>query len=671
MKEAKKTNSSVSINLSSGTSLSDWSQQPPKVRGATLNVSPQPSGLHNKLQASSQSPVKSSGTQFSVATSPMLNETPNAHVHKEGVWRPVKEVTVCNFKAVRKATISLGNEITILVGANACGKSSIMQAIHWSTRSTANAFSKSSDDGSGEISFDKLDYVPSCDPIRTLNSDTTDDESILPAIKVIFHHYSKGTLDTEVELQVLQETSSINILIEGDSSLKLYMKSERFTSAYIPGLVGLSEMEKKETKKDVWRNASSGRAGSSLRNVLLLLSTTEFDDAETDVNAGRHRLSELNALIGEIFPKLKIEVKYNDSFDTHISVNICHEDDQRWTLDSVSSGILKVIQIFAYIVYFRPKITLIEEPDSLLDPRIQRHLIQMLERIAKRYETQIMVTTHSHYLVQGASDNCKVVWLKNGDVVPVNDKSVRNLMGWNGLSISIVFFVEDEDCTAIRSILMQWPDIYSRVGICSCEGYDNLPRAKLVKGMQQENILDVKYLIHRDGDFMTESQARKWKKKYSDSNAFLWITHGSDIEEYFCSPEYLSALYGISGQEADAWINEALDIIDRNNKSKNEAKDKFINKRKHNFSYLKTGNHEQEGKREFHRSSEEIWDNEGVSTETVTGKTLHEYLVIVVNENGQNGSLLDSFRIPAGYDKVAEDLKDKISEAISSELSSP
>lgn len=41
-------------------------------------------------------------------------------------------------------------------------------------------------------------------------------------------------------------------------------------------------------------------------------------------------------------------------------------------LDSIGTGLLQVIQIFAYIEYFSPKIVLLDEPDSHIHPTKQK-----------------------------------------------------------------------------------------------------------------------------------------------------------------------------------------------------------------------------------------------------------------------------------------------------------
>ena len=652
--------------------ISELPKQPPGAPGSSLPLPPQPQPHRTKevTKGRVRSPIRQEDIQPASTHAPTLLESTrnleDTHSQAGIGWPPVREVTVCNFKAVCETTISLGNELTLLVGANACGKSSVLQAIHWSTKLVCNAFFEGT---SKEISFEKMDYVPSGDPIGALHNGRLRKKTRHPSIGVTFRYDHQDALVTTIDLKASRGMNGISARITGDIALKSYIQNERFVSAYIPGLVGLSEKEKKESKRDVWRNASSGEAGSYLRNILLLLSTTEFDDSDTDLRAGKERLDQLNELVNDIFPGLIIEVKYDESFDNYISVTVSKENGHKWTLESTASGVLKVIQIFAYIVYFRPKITLIEEPDSHLHPRAQRQLIEILEQAARRFETQIIVTTHSPYIVQGASANCSLEWINNGKVVPIDSRHVRKLMGWNGLDISVIFFVEDTNYIAIDSILRQWPEIYNRVGICPCDGIGNLPRPNLVKGLLKERIFSAKVVIHRDGDFMTKKQAEYWREKYSRVNAFAWITSGSDVEKYYCAPEYLSYLYGIERDKAESWIDDAIDLLNSDRSVRGKIKGAYVSKRNQNFRYTEKEKRTKKKKKKYKQITRERWESMGVSRDTVTGKTLHEYLAIIVSENGKDEGLLESFIIPSGYDRVAEDLKSIISNAISFEYS--
>jgi hypothetical protein len=140
--------------------------------------------------------------------------------------------------------------------------------------------------------------------------------------------------------------------------------------------------------------------------------------------------------------------------------------DEWRSLETAATGLLQVIQIFAYIVLFRPRIVLIDEPDAHLDK--QERLIEALERAAAEFETQIVLTTHSPHVVRAASPNAKLVWMANGAVRTDDDDAIRKVLGWGGLDKDVYFFVEHEEDKLVREVLRQWPDLSRRVAVCPC-----------------------------------------------------------------------------------------------------------------------------------------------------------------------------------------------------------
>ena len=78
-------------------------------------------------------------------------------------WSRLSSIRVADFKAIKEATIPLG-DVTILAGPNGSGKSSDLQAIHWAARAASYILPKNTKE---MISFERLDYLPSSEPLRT------------------------------------------------------------------------------------------------------------------------------------------------------------------------------------------------------------------------------------------------------------------------------------------------------------------------------------------------------------------------------------------------------------------------------------------------------------------------------------------------------------------------
>ena len=562
-------------------------------------------------------------------------------------WTPLTGITVRNFKAALEAKIPLGG-VTILVGPNGCGKSSVLQAIHWAARAASYVLPKNQKE---MISFERLDYIPSSEPLKTLHNGELKTGANSEAVEVYFQHGLDGDekIQATVRIRAARNKGGITAYMEGGNAVTPYKQRYQFITTYIPGLAGLSEYEAILAQPALRRQASSGDAGGVLRNILYNLATDSRDDKE--IGAGKARLKTLNQLVASVHPRSSIDVSFDEREDFHISASIRDCESIR-PLETAATGILQVVQIFAYLILFKPRLMLIDEPDAHLHPDKQERLIEALEVASKEFETQIVLTTHSPNIVRAASLVSKLVWMRDGIVQTNDDEAIRRLLGWGGLDKSILFFVEDEDDKPLRAILRQWPSLSAQVSVCRCFGIDNLPRDKFLEGLLVDGELKVKAALHRDGDFMTEEEAQKWRASFSTDGVYPWVTAGSDLEGYFSSAEYLAALYEISEEVAEGWRSKAAETIGK-------AKDHFFEKRKKIVYTLWPNGGSPD--------AQVLWDSAGGKTPcTVKGKKLHKALKQIVKNEGRDEKLLDAYTIPAGF-VVAEDLKAILESALAAE----
>jgi ABC-type cobalamin/Fe3+-siderophores transport system ATPase subunit len=568
-------------------------------------------------------------------------------------WSPLESITVKGFKAVVEATIPL-DIVTILVGPNGCGKSSVLQAIHWASRAASYVLPKNTKE---MISFERLDYVPSSEPLTTLHKGELKSDTGSTPVEVVFSHRLTGDDSTQatIRIRAARNRGGITAHMDGGAAVTPYKQRFQFITTYIPGLAGLSEKESILAQPTLRRQAASGDAGGVLRNILLNLRSRR--QGEVDEILGLQRLAKLNELVQQVHPGVQVNVAFDEREDYHISATIQTNElaDQARPLETAATGVLQVVQIFAYLILFEPKLMLIDEPDAHLHPNKQERLIESLERAAPCYNTQVILTTHSPHIVRAASPATKLVWMKSGTVETEDDEVIRRLLGWGGLDKAALFFVEDEDDRPLRAVLRQWPDLARQIAVCRCFGIDNLPRDKFLTGLLLDGKLKNRALLHRDGDFMTPEEAQKWVRNFTTPGVFPWVTMGSDIEAYFCQADYLSALYSVSIKVAEDWRLQAARNV-------NKAHNTFLDKRKEVVRIVWPNGGSPD--------AEAMWQEAGgVSPFTVKGKKLHSALKAIIKGEKLDDALLNVFAIPAGY-TVAPELKALIEVATASDLSS-
>lgn len=638
--------------------------------GAVFSEQGAPPILGSKGESSAIVPTEAKltgGDHASVETGssispPSIVEVADTRSPRARRWTPLESITVNGFKAVKQATIPL-DRVTILVGPNGCGKSSVLQAIHWAARSASYVLPRNTKE---MISFERLDYVPSSEPLTTLHNGELKTDSGSTPVEVVFTHrpVSEESSQATIRIRAARNRGGITAYMDGGGAVTPYKQRFQFITTYIPGLAGLSERESILAQPTLRRQAANGDAGGVLRNILLSLRSRR--QGEADDSQGLERLAKLNKLVSQVHPGVHVDVAFDEREDYHISATLRTQDladksrSQEPTatdvlsrpLETAATGVLQVVQIFAYLILFEPKVMLIDEPDAHLHPDKQERLIEALERAAPDYDTQVILTTHSPHIVRAASPAAKLVWMNRGSVETEDDDVIRRLLGWGGLDKAALFFVEDEDDKPLRAVLRQWPELSRQVAVCRCFGIDNLPRDKFLSGLLLDGKLKNRALIHRDGDFMTPEEAKRWKQGFKTPGVFPWVTTGSDIEAYFCQTDYLSALYGVSAEVAESWRQDAA-------KKVGKARDTFLEKRKNVVRVVWPNGGSPD--------AEAMWESAGgPSPSTVKGKKLLASLKTVVKDAKFDYARLNSLVIPSGF-TVAPELKALLEIAIASD----
>jgi energy-coupling factor transporter ATP-binding protein EcfA2 len=225
-------------------------------------------------------------------------------------------------------------------------------------------------------------------------------------------------------------------------------------------------------------------------------------------------------------------------------------------MELLGTGYLQLIQIFCYILLFKPRILLIDEPDIHLHPDVQEKLAINLLQIAQAQNLKIIMTSHSPFIVRGAPSGTNVVWLSDGEAV-ANDRSLVELaLGWGAFGKKVIVVSEDAKNEKLKKLIKQWPEIDNLVTVLPGRGYRHLPTKEEAKELRASLRNKFKILIHRDRDSLTDAEINVLKNDFMDDGIRLWITDQSDLEAEFCDTGFLSALTGIPVNDCQVWIDE-------------------------------------------------------------------------------------------------------------------
>lgn len=468
-------------------------------------------------------------------------------------------VTVSNFMRINKdVKIPIG-PVTILVGENGSGKSSILKAIHWAVRCAILR------DTSDRVTLERMDYAPSRDFLHLAHKIRLNSEAASPRVRV---KLESGTDSVEIKMNSTRNDAGIKVSLSG--ALARTLTASSHVTAYIPGLAGLSEAESLLATPVLHRRAASGEGGSVLRHILLGLAMAK---AEKDSIEKYEELLDLNRWLGKIFPGVRFWVKFDRLRDVFIDAKFLTSEmaqtgkkiELQWrSLEMAGTGFLQVVQIFAYLLHFRPKLLLIDEPDSHLHPGTQERLIWANEDAAKEFpETQFVLTTHSPNLVRASSAVSQIRWMADGVLRPEKEEQIRQRMGWGALDKDLMLITEDSNLLYMKSILAQWPEVARKVLLWPTFGSGSLPRGNAVNKLRKE--LGIAVVVHRDRDFLSDSDKDALAKKmeYDVHKVPFWMPKGSDIEAGFCEPKHLERVFELDVEGAEKLLAEAVAMIDQ------------------------------------------------------------------------------------------------------------
>lgn len=473
----------------------------------------------------------------------------------------IKKITIENFKAIDKATLELSN-FTVLVGENGSGKSSVLQALHWVFQSGRNRSVTASPNvaNGSTLSENEATYMPSPEYRNSGNGAEYGNFQNSPKLDLSVVALNANGDEINANLWIKSaRNEGISVHIPSGNSLTAVIRDQkREFSSYIPGLAGIPLIEEKRSKLIVQRLAAAGDANTVLRNILDLLRKKSV--------GGQNGLEIVESYVSRVMSELSISVEFDEDKHTRIfakfqTKEMKDADARRFKpLELAGIGFLQVIQIFSYLVYFRPAILLVDEPDSHLHPTAQEKLVTVLAEAARRFGTQVILTTHSPSVVRALPADTKVIWMKRGEVQVNGDNTARNLMGWGLLDKRVILMTEDSGSAMLRSILSQWPDLERMTAVWPFHGTGKMPAADTIKGLRDLFGETVKIVIHRDRDFMMPEEVNVISEAYQQMGIPFWTTKQSDIEAYWCDIRVIKVHFNIDDDDAKTILDDAFSL---------------------------------------------------------------------------------------------------------------
>ena len=450
-------------------------------------------------------------------------------------------VTVRRFKRIEDLTFDL-DDVTLLIGANNSGKSSILQAIHFAVsiaqtaRLVGEGLSWRSD--TFELSYNpsQLLYSPVGD-VLSLATGGALQEPRQSQIEIEFHDETGATCVVGLRRG---RNRNIAVSLVGRQIGEQLMAVNRPFTVYAPGLAGVPKEEKYMSPGVVRRIVARGDANLTLRNVLRMLKTNPlaWDDFIADIQS--------------IFEGIDIAIEFDENTDENINVYFQFASGPRLPVDAAGTSVLQACQILAYISLFAPQVLILDEPDLHLHPDNQRILCDLVFKLASKRGFQALISTHSRHVLDSVKNRGSIIWLSKGLKVETPDINTTEVLLDLGALDSVDYFAdgqlrcvvatEDTQTDGLRALLWSNGFVEDDTEIASYAGCTKADAAIVLGRFLTDKAPHVHLAVHRDRDYMNNDEATRFETRLNASNITPLLTALSDIELYFISADHLHAL---------------------------------------------------------------------------------------------------------------------------------
>lgn len=468
----------------------------------------------------------------------------------------IESIYIERFKSISNLELPL-SRVTTLVGSNNAGKSSVLQAIQFGV-STIQTLGQVAGPRkrSGTLAADQLVYTPLRDPAALAQGGNL----VQARERKIVVGFSTELGSAQVGIR-RGKNSNLAVDVDGDAQVLTELQNIRQPfSAFTPGLAGIPPVEEFRAPGVVRRAAAYGDANSVFRNVLWLL--------KNDL----HGWKNFSDRMMRIFPDVKIDVNFDGENDAVMRAQVTR-NSQPLPVDAAGTGILQAAQILSYIGVYRPKLLVLDEPDSHLHPSNQRLLIRLLGEVAEEDDFQVLLSTHSrHILDECISMGGLIHWMANGTLRTGDVGRVPVLLSLGALDvgdrlkngiIDTVVLTEDTNTKYIDTLLSSSGRDMDKVQIWSYGGCTQLEAAKVLASFIDNIAPGCEVIVHRDRDYLSDEEIKSLREKFNKSGFTIFITEGTDIESHFLNCSHLSKVFPL---REDQEISELVDRATENTK---------------------------------------------------------------------------------------------------------
>lgn len=344
----------------------------------------------------------------------------------------IHSVTLANFKKYRSKTILLKDGVTLLVGGNNEGKSTLLHALavwefcknyilHSRDKNALCIGKRRQGVGLGISDFSPVN-VPE---LKYLWTNLKPSSGYNLKIRCDWNTEEQQGCFLEIGLALANDRLFIKAT---DTNLNVNSKIPNI--AYLPPFAGITDRELRYYSAEKRRLIGQGLAGAVLRNTIVEMYMQNLENRSAlrgekkkigDRELAQHRANDpfekLNSVIFDIFKcQLRPHI-FDPTFNNYVEVEIVkgqiqnkrfapYPDFKPRDIMVEGSGFLQWLSVYTFALDGGIDVLLLDEPDAHLHCSLQTTLMSRLMQIAEHTKKQILVATHSVEIVKSSSFEC-------------------------------------------------------------------------------------------------------------------------------------------------------------------------------------------------------------------------------------------------------------------------
>lgn len=313
----------------------------------------------------------------------------------------IKSIRLTRFKQFKDTQVQL-RPFSVLMGENNAGKTTVLQAIWLALAGLHQGKLVSVDWKTGQAKVSSTGYpmyeipfAPQGDLSglfynRIAREGQTYDENSGAMLQLT------DEKDNCLRVHVRDLFRNLNFKVLTPAQELRAPELQNYAPLYISASWGLHFQEERLFPAVMEAKIAAGNADAIVRNIIL--------DLKQQTPEKYHYLEKL---MKEVFGFQIREVRFRENDERYI----CSEYEEvtqeagvrRLEFGSAGSGILQILQIVAVILRYCPertKVVLIDEPEAHLHGNLQVRFLQILEKMQKELEIQMILATHSEEIIR-------------------------------------------------------------------------------------------------------------------------------------------------------------------------------------------------------------------------------------------------------------------------------